>query len=381
MRALGIALVTPALITLAFADRCAAENGCLIAEGFDGARSVFAADLDSDGDIDVLGAARYAGEIVWWENVTGGGSRWAAHVVEGGFPGATGVYAADLDSDGDPDIVGSSWDADEVAWWSNDGSGTRWERRSLDGGLDGAAAVFAADLDEDGDTDVLGVGTLADEVVWWENLHGDGRGWDRHLVNCNCCGASSIHVADLDSDGDPDLLTAAYKQNAVCWWENGEGWARHPVDEDFDQARCAFAADLDSDGDPDVLGAAAGGDEIAWWENSDGSGTSWDKRTIENGFDTTYAVHAADLDSDGDADVIGTSAMGNTVRWWENADGGGASWYAHTLTSSFGGAYAVHAADLDGDGTPDIVSAALGGDCVRWWSAGAVSLVSNTRLR
>ncbi len=385
MRATCGALLLIVLTLFALDDRAlsesngAQENGYTITDFFDGARSVFAADLDSDGDMDVLGAARYAGDIVWWENVYGAGSRWITHLVEDDFPGAMSVYAADLDSDGDQDILGASWDSDEVSWWSNDGSGAGWNRHLVDDELLGSTAVYAADLDSDGDTDILGAGLLGAEVVWWENVYGTGLSWTRHLVDCYSEGVSSIQAADVDSDGDLDLITAASKLNAVIWWENvngdGRDWTRHPVDSSFGQARCAFAADVDGDGDLDILGASAGEDEIAWWENADGDGRTWNRRVIERNFKTTCAVYAADLDSDGDTDVLGVSTMGNTVRWWENVDGRGSSWYGHTVDTDFGGAYAVHAADLDGDGTMDIVAAALAGDSIRWWRTDDVSLV------
>jgi len=370
-----------ALMTTVLAGRGLADSGCPIADNFDGARSVAAVDLDSDGDLDILGAARYAGHIFWWENITGTGVRWISHVVEDDFPGAMSVHTADLDADGDPDVIGASWDSYTVAWWTNDGSGAGWTRHVLDNDLRGATAVCAADLDCDGDMDVLGAGHMVDEVVWWENLDGRASDWTEHKVSHYCEGVGSIQAADLDSDGDPDILTAPCAGCGIVWWENrndGSEWTDHQLDETLGEARCAFAADLDSDGDMDVVGAGAGENLLAWWENADGSGTSWNRHSIEKSL-AVCGVHAADLDADGDADIIGASATGDTVRWWENVDGRGTSWYSHTVDAQFGGAYAVNAADLDGDGTDDIVAAALSDDCIRWWKASAMSLASNTR--
>jgi hypothetical protein len=370
-----------ALITTVLVGRGLPDSGCSITENFDGARSIAAADLDADGDTDILGAARYAGDLFWWENAAGTGARWISHVVEDDFPGAMAVYSADLDADGDADILGASWDSSTVAYWINDGSGARWTRHILDDDLKGATAVCAADLDCDGDLDVLGAGHLIDEVVWWENLDGRASEWAEHLVSCYCEGVGGVQTADLDSDGDPDILTASCSNSGIVWWENinrGSEWTSHPLDETLGEAHCAFAADLDSDGDADIVGAGAGENLVAWWENTDGSGTGWNRRAIETNL-AICAVHAADLDADGDTDVIGASATGDTVRWWENADGRGTSWYSHTVDTEFGGAYTVHAADLDGDGTDDIVAAALTDDRIRWWKASAVSLVSNTR--
>ncbi len=381
MRVFRDAPLIIALITTVLAGRGLPDSGYPIADNFDGARSIAAADMDSDGDLDILGAARYTGDLFWWENTAGTGVRWLTHVVEDDFPGAMSVRAADLDADGDPDVIGASWDSSTVAWWTNDGSGAGWTRHILDDDLRGATSVCAADLDSDGDLDILGTGHLIDEVVWWENLDGRASDWTEHKVSYYCEGVGSIQAADLDSDGDPDILTSSCTACGILWWENIDGgtkWVRHTLDEDLGEAYCAFAADLDSDGDADIVGAGADENLLAWWENADGSGTSWNRRSIEKSL-AVCAVHAADLDADGDADVIGASATGDTVRWWENADGRGTSWYSHTVDVEFGGAFAVHAADLDGDGTRDIVAAALADDCIRWWRAGAVSLVSNAR--
>ncbi|MCX7021836.1 MAG: VCBS repeat-containing protein [bacterium] len=381
MRVSSGAPIIIALIASVLADRGFPDSGCSITENFDGARSIAAADMDADGDLDILGAARYAGDLFWWENAAGTGARWLSHVVEDDFPGAMAINTADLDSDGDPDILGASWDSSTIAYWINDGSGTRWTRHILDNDLKGATAVCAADLDSDGDLDVLGVGHLIDEIVWWENLDGRASDWAEHKVTYYCEGIGSIQTADLDSDGDPDILTASSTACGIVWWENingGSEWTGHKLDDTLGEALCAFAADLDSDGDMDIVGAGAGDDRLSWWENADGSGTSWIRRAVEKNL-AVCAVHAADLDADGDADIIGASATGDTVRWWENVDGRGTSWYSHTVDTEFGGAYAVNAADLDGDGMEDIVAAALTDDRIQWWKASAVSLVSNTR--
>jgi hypothetical protein len=381
MRVFRDATLITALITTVLAGRGLADSGCPVADGFDGARSIAAVDLDSDGDLDILGAARYAGDIFWWENTAGTGARWLTRVVEDDFPGAMSVQAADLDSDGDPDVIGAAWDSSTVAWWTNDGSGAGWTRHVLDDDLRGATSVCAADLDSDGDLDVLGSGHLVDEVVWWENLDGRASDWTEHKVSYYCEGVGSVQAADLDSDGDPDILTVSSSACGIVWWENtggGSEWTGHPLDEALGEAYCAFAADMDSDGDTDVVGAGMCENLLAWWENVDGSGTSWNRHSIEKSL-AICSVHAADLDADGDADVIGVSTTGNTVRWWENVDGRGTSWHSHTVDAEFGGAYAVNAADLDGDGTDDIVAAAMSGDRIRWWKAGAVSLVSNAR--
>ena len=54
----------------------------------DGARSVYATDVDGDGDGDVLSAAFNADDITWWENTAGDGSAWTEHIIDGAFNGS-----------------------------------------------------------------------------------------------------------------------------------------------------------------------------------------------------------------------------------------------------------------------------------------------------
>ncbi len=87
---------------------------------FDGAESVYAADVDGDGDMDVLGAARLADDIIWWKNSNSIGTSWSAHTVAGNFGGAESVYAADMDADGDMDVLGAAYYDGDLTVWLNE---------------------------------------------------------------------------------------------------------------------------------------------------------------------------------------------------------------------------------------------------------------------
>jgi hypothetical protein len=66
-----------------------------------------------------------------------------------------------------------------------------------------------------------------------------------------------------------------------------------------------------------VLGAAAGDDDITWWENTDGTGTWWTEHTVDGTFDSAHAVYAADIDGDGDSDVLGAGFYASEISWWD----------------------------------------------------------------
>ncbi len=344
---------------------------------FGAIRSVFAADIDGDGDQDVLGASGGLDDIAWWENTNGSGTSWTKHTVDAYFEDAWSVYAADVDGDGDLDILGAASTADDITWWENtNGAGTSWTEHTVNGSFDGAYFVYAADVDGDGDVDVLGACYFGEKIKWWENTNGSGTNWTEHTVDGSFGGATSVYAADMDGDGDLDILGTASTADDITWWENtngaGTSWTEHTVDGSFDSARSVYAADMDGDGDLDILGAASTADDITWWENMNGSGTSWTEHTVDGSFNGAYSVYAADVDGDGDIDILGAAYFGDDITWWENTNGAGTSWTEHTVDGSFDGAYSVYATDVDGDGDLDVLGGGLENHDIAWWENGTI---------
>ncbi|MCH7908196.1 MAG: VCBS repeat-containing protein [Candidatus Hydrogenedentes bacterium] len=348
-----------------------------LADGaFNGAYSVHGADMDGDGDIDILGAAEIADDITWWENDDGFGGSWTEHTIDPSFNTARSVLAVDIDGDGDMDVLGAAYTDDDITWWENtNGLGTAWTEHTIDGAFDGAWAASAADIDGDGDMDVLGAAFNADDITWWENTDGVGTAWTEHTIDANFNGALAVNSADVDGDGDLDVLGTGYWADQIAWWENDDGagtaWTKHTIQGGFGGARSVYAADVDGDGDVDVLGAAFDADEVSWWENTDGTGTAWTKHVVKTGFNAVRSVYIVDLDSDGDQDFLAASSAGDLITWWENLDGTGVSLSEQTIDGSVNGASSIYVADINGDGKLDVLSAANVADDVSWWEVSA----------
>ena len=125
-----------------------------------------------------------------------------------------------MDGDGDLDVLGASFRDNEIAWWENtDGSGTSWVKRTIDSTFTRAASVHATDIDGDGDIDVLGAAFAADEVSWWENTDGAGTAWTKHLIDGSFNGARSVYSADVNGDNQLDVLGAARSDSDIVWWD------------------------------------------------------------------------------------------------------------------------------------------------------------------
>ena len=72
--------------------------------------------MDDDGDLDVVANSKET-EVSWYEN--DGSENFTAHVIAAAVDVVTSVYAGDLDSDGDIDVLSASSDDDTVAWYEN----------------------------------------------------------------------------------------------------------------------------------------------------------------------------------------------------------------------------------------------------------------------
>ena len=283
-----------------------------------------------------------------------------------GFRAVGSIDVADLDADGDNDLLSASNSEGTVAWYQNrDGVGDFSGQLKLSTRARLVASVFAADLDGDGDEDVLSA--AENEFTWYEN---NGLKNPQHgpfgieqVILAGVEGQNSIFAVDFDGDGDQDVLTSTSSGNAIAWFENTDGlgtFGDQNVILVVDSVEAIFAADLDGDGDADVLSANPEDDEILWFENQDGRGTFGKPVSITSSLHNAMDVRAADLDGDGDSDVLAISK--HFVVWYENADGKGSFGPQQIISRELKYGTEIDSADLDGDGDLDVVSAATGDD-------------------
>ena len=143
--------------------------------------------------------------------------------------------------------------------------------------------IHAADLDGDGDLDVLSASFLDDRFAWYENL-GAGAFGPQQVLSDTSDYAWDVGTADVDGDGDLDVVTASYLLNELAWFENLGAAAFGPkgvISQDVRRPGALRLADLDGDGDDDVLATAEFDDEVVWFESL-GSGAFGPKRVISS---------------------------------------------------------------------------------------------------
>ena len=347
----------------------------------DGANSVYAADIDGDGDMDVLSASAGDDKIAWYENTDGNGTFGSQQIITVAANIARSVYAIDIDCDGDIDVLSASQDDNKIAWYENtDGNGTFGPQQVITLLAGWAQSVYSTDLDGDGDMDVLSASNRDNKISWYENINCNGTFGAQQTITNSANYANSVYATDIDGDGDMDVLSASKGDDKIAWYENtdrnGTFGPPEVITTSALDALSVFSADIDGDGDADVVSGSYGDDKVAWYENIDGSGTFGPQQVITTFANGPQAVYAADFNEDGFIDVVSASRDDDKIAWYENTDGKGTFGVQQIITTSADGAWSVFSIDLDGDGDSDVISASILDDKIAWYENFTLRIIS-----
>jgi hypothetical protein len=332
----------------------------------------------------------------------GDGTLQAAVAYATGGTNPVSVYIADVNGDGIPDLVVANQCADgtncaaggSVGVLLGNGNGTFQVAKSYKSGGFLAQSVAVADFNGDGKpdvavanwepTNVCSVGTCTVGV-----LLGNGDGTFQTAVNYSAGGNGgvSIAAADVNGDGRPDLLVIAGETVGVLLG-NGDGTFRPTVTYDTGAVSptSLVSADLNGDGRPDLVighvltcvqSACTDGPVGVLVGNGDGTfrpAVIYDVTTAFPIASSSYPVAVADMNGDGRPDlVVGGANSSNIAVLPGNGDGTFQSAAIYTSGDGFP-AGAVAAADLNGDGKPDLV---VGHVFANGGSEGLVSILLN----
>jgi len=331
----------------------------IVDDTFAPANTIAAADLDGDGHLDLVAGSSSSLGVAWWSNPDGTFSNPVKQVVDGGVSGIRSIRTFDFDHDGDLDITAVSWTGNAVYLWINEaGDGSTWTRRIVGDDLIWCSSVAPGDVDGDGYPDLVVTTEFYNDIVWFRNPGAVEFPWEYGQIGA-LSKATSSDVGDFDADGDLDVVVAGNWANAVMWYENrvtqGLVWVERQI-ASLDRPTFVRVVDINQDGKDDILGAADSAPGLQWWLNT-GNPTNWPRQVIATN-SGMYEAQVAHLDQDGILDVAGTIPGSGEILWWRGVDASGTGWVARPLVSRFTQAAGLATADMNEDGTNELVIAA-----------------------
>jgi hypothetical protein len=272
--------------------------------GTDHAEGISVLDMNGDGFADLLSGA------YWYENPGVQGGEWKQHQfrtvgIHNEFVNDCGEWIVDVDHDGLPDLVTTGWISNGLWWYRNPGpeataAGTMWKAEKITDSFDTEGGAFA----------------------------------------------------DINGDGKPDLALAHYNRAGVLWVDFSTDKPRvHHLGGREQDGHGIGIADINGDGKADIL------TPHGWFEQIDANNDKWQWHGDWDLGDAGFPILGYDVNHDGKLDLIYGQGHGYGLYWLEQA---GTSthpkWIRHTIDESFSQSHALALVDIDGDGTPELIT-------------------------
>ena len=283
-------------------------------------------DFDGDGDIDIVSGAKgsFSGinqPVFWFENAKGDGTVWQEYVLPVSGDIIDNCRSADFDGDSRDEIIVQKYHGSGVYYLdcpsSLDPRETgNWRVYKIG---EGRCGLSLADVDGDGNLDILV------DNKWLRNPGNPAQENWRALVITDAPEGVKNGAGDMNGDGRIDIAMSSEEGTGIWWFEAPEDpikgrWIRHTLSEDYVGVHTLWLADFNSDGNLDILTAemhTKGEHRVTIFENIDGG-----RRWAEHAIATTGSHNATAFDLNGDKkpDIVGCNFRNteNPLEVWYN---------------------------------------------------------------
>ncbi len=324
-------------------------------------------DVDGDGEAEVVGKEWRIPKVQIYKKIKEQSplARYRHRFIDWDKPEvATDIIPIDVDGDGREDVICGSW------WYR----APEWRRYDIPGV---GQIINAYDIDGDGKTELIGIkrkdgklgyGGLSSDLVWLKPVDPIAGKWEIHEIGTGIGDwPHGSLVAPVLPGGKLALITAYHSAHARGYegnnhypdlWEIPDDpargpWERRPIAEVLHGEELA-ACDIDGDGTLDIVAGS-------WWLKNNGDGSFTPHRMVEDFYAARLAVEDI-ADNGKPAVVLGEEVLDfknkvtpfSRLTWCEQGDDPTLPWKSHVI-DTVRCAHSVAAADLDGDGEPEII--------------------------
>jgi hypothetical protein len=332
-------------------------------------QAIYPIDIDGDGKTDLVSVSSGDYTVFVYRNT--GNPVSPAFTLQSSFATSgylSAITAGDLDGDGKPEIIIADGRGPSLTIYKNTGSpGTIVLQKVVSFPADlGVANVSIGDLNGDGKPEIVTANNNTNSLSVFTNGSTPGNFSFSSAVDWPVPSPLSIAIADFDGDGKPDLATESSSGNYAAVFRNktatNGGTISFDTDTDIPTGtypQGVAAGDLDGDGKPDLVIANSFDNTLTILQNTGSSGTI-SFTAVGLGSTGNYPQYPviADFDGDGLPDIAVSDFFDANVSVLHNTSTAGNISVAANVDFYAGqGLYYLAAADLDGDGRPDIATA------------------------